>query len=66
KQHGSKISEASEMWMAAIGPSVKATGESKEKMQAFQGQIAATIALILGKEFKPTHPVMQALVLGSK
>lgn len=63
RHHGSKIAEASEMWMAAIGPSVKSTGESKEKAQAYQGQIAATIATMLGKDFKPAHPVLPALTL---
>lgn len=63
RHHGSKIAEASEMWMAAIGPSVRPTGESKEKAQAYQGQIAATIAAMLGKEFKPAHPVLPALTL---
>ncbi|RYY59084.1 MAG: phosphoglyceromutase [Chitinophagaceae bacterium] len=63
KHHGQKIPEASEMWMAAIGPSVKAAGESKTKQQAYQGQIAATIAAILGKEFKPAHKPLPALKL---
>ncbi len=66
RHHGSKIAEASEMWMAAIGPSVKATGESKQKIQAYQGQIAATITAMLGKEFKPAHPVLPALSLTGK
>lgn len=64
KHHGSRIAEASEMWMAAIGPSVKPEGESKRSAQAYQGQIAATIAAMVGKEFKPMHPVLPALPLG--
>ncbi|MBC7947265.1 MAG: alkaline phosphatase family protein [Chitinophagaceae bacterium] len=63
RHHGQRIAEASEMWMAAIGPSVKAIGENKQKVQLFQGQIAATIAVILGKEFKPSHPVLPAIPL---
>lgn len=66
RHHGSKIAEASEMWMAAIGPSVKPVGESKQKAQAYQGQIAATIATMLGKDFKPAHPVLPALTLNGK
>jgi len=54
------------MWMAAIGPSVKPVGESKQKAQAYQGQIAATIATMLGKDFKPAHPVLPALTLNGK
>lgn len=66
KHHGQKIAEASEMWMAAIGPSVNGEGESRQKAQAYQGQIAATIAALLGKEFKPAHPVLPALSFTAK
>ncbi len=66
RHHGSRIAEASEMWMAAIGPSVKPEGESKQKGQSYQGQIAATIAVMVGAEFKPNHPVLPALYLTGK
>lgn len=61
RHHGSRIAEASEMWMAAIGPNVPAVGESNKKTQGYQGQIAATIARLLGYEFKPAHPVLPAI-----
>lgn len=62
RHHGSRIAEASEMWVAAIGPSIPKTGESKKSVKAYQGQIAATIAKMLGQEFKPANqPVMEAL-----
>lgn len=61
KHHGSRIAEASEMWMVAIGPSIPAVGESKKPAQAYQGQIAATIAHLLGQEFKPAHPVLPVI-----
>ncbi len=61
KHHGQKIPESKEMWMAAIGPSVKPTGESKQAALVYQGQLAATIAALLGKEFKPQHPVLPKL-----
>ncbi|MET0638044.1 MAG: alkaline phosphatase family protein [Chitinophagaceae bacterium] len=63
KHHGQKIPESNQMWMAAIGPSVKATGENKTSQQAYQGQIAATIALLLGKEYKPAHQPLAPLTL---
>jgi hypothetical protein len=62
KHHGSNIQGSGEMWMAMIGPSVNAKGESKEPGQVYQGQLAATIAVLLGKEFKPKHPVLPALM----
>ncbi|RYY54876.1 MAG: phosphoglyceromutase [Chitinophagaceae bacterium] len=63
KHHGQRIPEASEMWMAAIGPSVKPVGEAKTKQQAYQGQIAATIAALLGKQFTPAHKPLPVLKL---
>jgi hypothetical protein len=66
QHHGQRIAEASEMWMAAIGPSVKPAGESKEKMQAYQGQVAATISAMLGKEFKPSHKTLPVLTFPAK
>lgn len=66
QHHGQRIAEASEMWMAAIGPSVTPVGESKEKSQAYQGQVAATIAAMLGKEFKPSHKTLPVLSFPGK
>lgn len=61
KHHGDDIEGASEMWIAAIGPSVNAAGESSTKEQLHQGQIAATIAKILGTTFTTDHPVLPPL-----
>jgi hypothetical protein len=61
RHHGAKISGSGEMWMAMIGPSVKAEGEKKQQGQVYQGQIAATIAAFVGKEFKPKHQVLPAI-----
>lgn len=63
KHHGARIEGANEMWIAAIGPSVKAVGESKSKAQVYQGQIASTIAKILGYEFRPSHKVLEPLTI---
>lgn len=62
RHHGAKIAESGEMWIAAIGPSIPAVGESRKKQKSYQGQIAASIARMLGKEFKTANqPVMQAI-----
>ena len=66
KDHGSDVKGASEIWIAAIGPGIKPEGESKKEVQFQQGQIAATIAKLLGKEFKPNHLVLPALPFGAK
>jgi len=66
RHHGQKIPESKQMWMAAMGPSVPALGEVKESAQHYQGQIAATIATMLGKEFTPAHEVLPSLQFAAK
>lgn len=60
--HGTKIADASEMWLAIMGPGIEAKGEMKSEGQYYQRQAATTIAALLGYQFKPQHPVMQPLV----
>lgn len=64
--HGAKINGAGQIWMAAIGPSVFAGDEDKRKLQLQQGQIAATVADILGFEFITSHPVLSPIKLSDK
>lgn len=65
KHHGANINGAGEIWIAAIGAGVPAIGESAGKDQFYQGQVAATIARLLGKEFVANHPVLPALPLNA-
>ncbi|HWB26532.1 MAG TPA: alkaline phosphatase family protein [Chitinophagaceae bacterium] len=55
--HGSKIEGSNQIWIAVMGPGIKALGEVKNNPQLYQRQLAATIAALLGFEFKPPHPV---------
>ena len=55
RDHGEKIPEASGIWIAAIGPDTKATGEQRDAGQLYQRQMAATIAALLGIQFIPPH-----------
>ena len=55
--HGEKIKDASQIWIAAIGPDTKTLGENKQPAQLYQKQIAATIAALLGFQFVADHPV---------
>jgi hypothetical protein len=57
KHHGARIAEAHEIWLAVIGPDTKPLGEVQTDAQLYQAQIAATLAALLGFEFKPQHPV---------
>jgi len=53
QHHGRKVDGADQIWMAVIGPDVDAAGERTSEEQSYQNQIAATIAKLLGTEFKP-------------
>jgi hypothetical protein len=61
KHHGTKIKDAGEIWMAVLGPDTQALGELQQPGQYYQRQIATTIAAMLGQQFKPAHPVMEAV-----
>ncbi|GAB4016611.1 hypothetical protein GCM10028808_45610 [Spirosoma migulaei] len=57
KDHGTKTADSYQIWMAAMGPGISATGEQKNGPVLFQNQIAATLAQLLGFDFKTDHPV---------
>jgi hypothetical protein len=59
QHHGAKIEDATEIWLAALGPDSKPLGELKTPGQLYQRQIATTIAKLLGYDFKPAHPVKE-------
>jgi len=65
-KHGPDIKDSGEIWIAAMGPGIQAKGEIHVAMQLYQAQLAATIAGILGYDFKPkTHqafPVIRELI----
>lgn len=48
--HGKKVPGAEFVWIAVMGPDTPALGE-REKVEATQSQIAATIATLLGEDF---------------
>lgn len=56
-KHGFLNGSSGQTWLAAIGAGVSARGEVKEKQQLYQKQISATIAALLGMEFKTKHEV---------
>jgi len=59
--HGEKVEGSNQIWIAVMGPDTKATGEETNKQQLYQGQLATTIAALLGYDFKPVHPVMKPI-----
>lgn len=51
--HGAKIEDAGQIWIAAIGPDTKATGLVRTSSPLFQKQLAPTLAALLGFRFLP-------------
>jgi hypothetical protein len=61
KDHGTKVEDAGQIWIAALGPDTKPMGEIKSEMLLYQAQLATTLAAILGYNFKPGHPVKEPI-----
>lgn len=61
RDHGEKVLDASNIWIAAIGPDTKPLGEISNSSQLYQRQIAPTLAALLGFDFKPAHEVMKPI-----
>lgn len=52
RHHGSKMPNCDQIWFAVIGPDTASTGEVSTEQQLYQNQVAATIAALLGVEWK--------------
>ncbi len=51
RDHGTRIPDAGQIWIAAVGPGFAALGEVKEEQQSYQNQVARTVVELLGKEY---------------
>jgi hypothetical protein len=56
KNHGKNIPEAGAIWIAALGPDTPALGERENVPTVTQSQIAATVAALLGENYKAAVP----------
>ncbi len=56
KNHGAEIEESGTIWAAVIGPDTAALGERSDKMELTQGQVAATVAALVGEDFLGANP----------
>lgn len=54
--HGEKIPESMQTWMAFLGPDTRALGERKESQPVTESQIAATLAALLGEDYRTSVP----------
>jgi hypothetical protein len=60
KDHGEKVAGAEGIWIAVIGPDTPQLGERHQSAPVTQSQIAATIARLLGEDFKSAFPAAGA------
>ena len=56
KSHGAKIPGSDKIWIAVIGPDTPALGERTNAAPLVQGQVAATVAALLGLDFQAFAP----------
>jgi len=56
KDHGKGVSGAEGIWIAVMGPDTPALGERRRCAPVTQGQIAATIAALLGLDYGSFEP----------
>ncbi|MHA4810689.1 hypothetical protein ACX0G9_21465 [Flavitalea flava] len=61
RDHGPKIKESGEIWIAVIGPDTTPKGEVNGPGQIRQGQMAATMAALLGFHYNPDPRVLPVI-----
>ncbi len=61
--HGFWVKGSGQTWLAMLGAGVSPEGEVKQKQQVYQKQIAATVAALLGLQYKANHRVAKAACL---
>ena len=52
KDHGTDVPGAGNIWLAVMGPDTPALGERSNVPEVKQAQVAATVAALLGKDFR--------------
>lgn len=59
--HGVTIEDSGSIWFAVMGPDSTPLGEVQQPMQLYQGQLAATMAELLGFHFTAPHQILPAI-----
>ncbi|MDP3071712.1 MAG: alkaline phosphatase family protein [Opitutaceae bacterium] len=54
--HGRKVPRSDETWLVAMGPGIAARGERRDTALLHQAQVAATVAALLGEDFRAAFP----------
>jgi arylsulfatase A-like enzyme len=55
-RHNRSTPHSNETWLAVLGPDTPALGERRDAPPVFQAQVAATIAALLGEDFRAAVP----------
>ncbi len=63
KEHGVGQPGSENIWLAVMGPGVPPLGERRDVPDLTQGQVAATVAAFLGRDFRASAPAAAAPVL---
>ena len=63
RNHGAKVAGADEIWMAIASPDIARRGEWRDHPPLFQNQIAATMADLLGFDYREQNPGAGAPIL---
>jgi len=56
KEHGIEQQGSENIWIAVLGPDTPPLGERSHTAEVHQAQIAATVAALLGKDFRQAVP----------
>jgi hypothetical protein len=56
KEHGIEQKGSENIWIAVLGPDTRPLGERRHTAEVHQAQIAATVAALLGKDFRQAVP----------
>lgn len=60
KEHGVEQKGSENIWIAVLGPDTPALGERRQIAEVHQAQIAATVAALLGKDYRQAVQVAAA------
>jgi len=60
KEHGVEQPGSENIWIAVLGPDTRPLGERTHTAQVSQAQIAATVAALLGKDYRQAVPAAAA------
>jgi hypothetical protein len=70
KNHGKEIVESAYMWFGVIGPDIAPLGERNHTPPVRQAQVAATVATLVGEDFREaashTAPPITGILQGSR